>query len=101
MLYIVEKIYVLRMTFKVYYSKKRPATYTYSRWNNHIGCFFMASSQHWHSKDLMSSRKNLENVQYDDSAVACSICQNVDNAPSNEFTALFKKGIKLKANRMR
>jgi hypothetical protein len=63
----------------------------------------MASSQHWHSKDLMSSRKDLENVQYDDSTVACGICQNFDNAPSNEFAVLHKKdiSINLKANRIR
>ena len=54
--------------------KYRQVARTYSRWNNHIGCFFMASSQHWHSKDLMSGGKDLENVQDDDGTVACDIC---------------------------
>jgi len=56
-----------------------------SRGNNYVGYFFRASSQHWHSKDLMSSRKHLENVEYDDRTVASGICQNFNNAASNEF----------------
>jgi len=61
----------------------------YSTGNSNIDCCFL--SQCWHSKNRMSSSKNLENVEYDDSTVALSICQNFNNTASNKFTILINR----------
>jgi hypothetical protein len=89
MLYVVQEFYALYNPCCLRHGiKYRDQWHTYSRGNNYVGCFFRASSQHWHSKDLMSSRKHLENVEYDDRTVASGICQNFNNAASNEFAVL-------------
>ena len=61
---------------------------SYSRGNNNVSCLFTLASQHWHSKDLMGIRNDLEYIKYNDCTVACEICQNFDDAASNEFTTL-------------
>ena len=41
----------------------------------------------------MGIRKDLEYIEYNDRTVACEICQNFDDAASNEFATLQRVSI--------
>jgi hypothetical protein len=54
----------------------------------------MLSSQHWHSKDLMSGRKDLKYVKHNNCTVARDICQNFNNAASDDLTITILKSVR-------
>lgn len=84
-LYIKSMSYEYISEFRLY-DKRR---LVYGGWNDKISYFIVSSGQHWHPKNIMSSRQNhLKDIEYNNSSIILGIRQYLVNTASDQFSGL-------------